>query len=710
MLETRVTVSQDEDNLVDFILPETDSRIESVTVSAAALSVPEEIKSSHFQIFGSEIVRSPGTLQDLSQYVQSLPGVAKGLNDLGDQLQVRGGNSYENLYVIDNIDVPDVSHFSQFASSGGLFSVLDASLIQDANFFSGGYPAPFGNAASSVLQIAEREGSREGVHGRVSLDLLDGGVSLEGPFGSSSGGVHKGSWIVGFRRSFIDLLEHSSDTGRQGGFPTLYTYNAKVSYNLTARDKVWLVNVSDTDSVVAQPRVGQKNDQEIDNYVVGYDSFRSSNGLNWQHVFGASGIGLLAVTDTEGSIHANVKDILFRGVPPAGESVPQQIANATQIASDDQQEGETDLKYDFTFTSGFWGKLQAGASAKFVHSHYDFSRPYGDQNPYSLDPYVNPVSSRERVRETQPGAYVQLTRNVAKRLNVTIGGRFDDFRFIGQRRYSPRAGVRYQISERVSLHASAGKYYQQPPWQFLTAFRGENGALYPIHADHFVAGATFQQSAATRIAVEVYRKNYRDYPVSTQFPQLTLANIAEFTTPNEVIFPVVSSGRGRSQGVELLVERKFGDRWFGQANFSAAESFAAALDGAHRQGTLNYPYIGNVLGGVHVSPHWTVSARATYLSGRPYTPFDSALSSQQRRAIYDLAEVNGRHLPSYFRLDVRLDHDGTLLGKPLNWYLGALNASGGNTITGYEWNRRTNLPQIDRETGVFPVLGAELRF
>ncbi|MDQ3488673.1 MAG: hypothetical protein M3468_13220 [Acidobacteriota bacterium] len=80
-------------------------------------------------------------------------------------------------------------------------SILDSELIQDVTFLSGGYPAPYVNRTSSVLQIAQREGSREHFRGWGTLGFAGAGTILEGPI---DGG--RGSWILSARRSFLDIF------------------------------------------------------------------------------------------------------------------------------------------------------------------------------------------------------------------------------------------------------------------------------------------------------------------------------------------------------------------------------------------------------------------------------------------------------------------------------------------------------------------------
>ena len=194
-------------------------------MTAPAFQAPEEVKNSGFLVQPREILKSAGALQDVSRYVQGLPGVAIGTNDFRNDIIVRGGSPLENLFVVDNVEIPNINTFANFASAGGTVSLLDAELLQDVTFLTGGYPAPYINRTSSVLQVTQREGSRQAFGGWATLGFAGAGVILEGPI---NGG--KGSWVVSARRSFLDLF--TDDVGF-GGVPVLYTINAKAVYDLT---------------------------------------------------------------------------------------------------------------------------------------------------------------------------------------------------------------------------------------------------------------------------------------------------------------------------------------------------------------------------------------------------------------------------------------------------------------------------------------------
>ena len=177
-----------------------------------------------------------------------------------------------------------------------------------------------------------------------------------------------------------------------------------------------------------------------------------------------------------------------------------------------------------------------------------------------------------------------------------------------------------------------------------------------------------------------------------------------------MLLPLTSGGRGRAQGIELFMEKKFNNKWFGQANFALSQARHGGLDGILRPGSFDYPFVANFVGGYRLTPKWELSTRASYLSGRPFTPFNEALSVAQRRGIFDLDRVNAERLPAYIRIDIRLDRTFTVRDKPLLVFLGVQNVVNRQNVAGYTWNRRLNEPQVTDQLGLFPLIGMEWRF
>lgn len=681
-------------------IPAADRLKDSVTVTAAAFVTAEEVKTSAFLIQRSEILSSAGALQDVSRFVQALPGVSPGAVDFRNDLIVRGGSPLENLFIVDNIEIPNINAFANFSSAGGSVSLLDTALIEDVTFLTGGFPAAYGQRVSSVLQIAQREGDRRRFRGRGTLGFAGAGTVLEGPIAG-----RRGSWVVSLRRSFLDLF--TNDIGI-GGVPVVYTLNGKAVLDLTPRDRVWAATVSGKDRI----RLGLTDDSEPDeplaDFDIRYRGWRSANGLNWQRLF-TRGVGLFGVTHSTATATSQVKDLLLDGVPAPGTPADDAIAAGAVVFRESSREVETSLKYDLTTYVRGSTKFQSGVTLKRVGLDYDTTAPRGTDSPFAATPGLNAFALNRSFATYLFGAYAQTSTELRGRAGLTLGVRIDRFAYLDETRVGPRAGLSVTLGRGWSWRASAGRYFQQPPFLFLTAFP-QNAQLDPLRADHLVTGVAYQPSPRTRTSVEVYGKRYASYPVSLDFPALSLANVGDTFNTREVLFPMSSDGRGRATGLELSVERKPGGRWFGQANVSIARARHAGLDGVLRPGSYDSTVIANLDGGVQWPPGWITTARVAWVSGRPFTPIDETASRAAGRGVFDLTAVNGARASDYFRLDLRIERTLTVRSGRLTIFGGVQNATNRRNFAGYYWSRRSNSVQFQEQMGIFPLAGLDWSF
>jgi hypothetical protein len=691
ILSGRVSVRAGLENQIGVTLPALDAVQESITVSASVFVAPEEVKTSSFLVERQEIFKSAVAQMDVSRYIQSLPGVGVGRSGMRNDLIVRGGSPLENLFVVDNIEIPNINTFANFASAGGLTSILDADLIRDVNFMTGGYPAPFVNRTSSVLQIATREGTRDDFKARLSMSILTGGMILEGPLGRGK----KGSWVTSVKRSFLEVVSGSFD----GAPPVIYTFNTKAIYDLSPRDRVWVANFSAIDSIHLAPKLDPATDdpQRVD---LDYRGRRFATGFNWQHLFGSRGVGLFGLSHSQARVKQTVKDVGRHGLP---------VADTPILYRENNGEGETTLKYDLTTNVPVFGKLQVGGNFKAFRIRYDAAQPLGVDNPFSEVRDVNPFSLTKNFTTNQSGAYFQSSRNLISRLNLTWGGRFDNYKLLGESRFSPRVGLSYRVNDKLSLRTSYGHYYQQPLFLVTESF-AQNRKLTPIRATHMVAGLTYIFGPSVRMTAEVYQKDYKDYPVSVQFPSFSLASAGDTFDVTEILMPYTSAGRGKARGMEIFVEKKFRGRWFAQANLSISSTKFSGLDGVGRPGSYDYPTVFNAVVGYELTKKWDVSAAVRMMSGRPYTPFNEALSTEQNREIYDLTRINGLRAPAYFRPDIRFDRTFTVREKPLLFWVGIQNVTSRRNVFGVRWNQNTNRSENLRQEGFFPLIGIDWTF
>jgi hypothetical protein len=671
---------------VEVVLTEPATLQQSIEIRESFFLAPEEIKTSQFVIPAPEINSSPAALKDISRYVQTLPGVLFGTNDFRNDLIVRGGSPLENLYIVDNVEIPNINHFANFASAGGPVGQINTELLSDLTFLSGGYPAPYANRLSSVLQLTQREGSREGLRAHASLGFGGGGAILEGPLGK------RGSWLASARRSFLDLV--TDDIGF-GGVPVYLNFQGKALYDLDDRNRVWFSNLGGRDEILIRPQAERKGMQASDRYNVDSFGWRNASGLNWQRILGREGVSLLGLTHSHGSVNNQVGDLSIGGALVSRQRSTEDEANA---------------KWDATFELARLGKLQAGANARWHWIGYDLANPLGLENPFSPEPgRVNRLFIREDFTATQQGVYVQATRQITPRLNLTAGARWDRFGFLGRSRISPRAAFSWRLLSRVQAHFSYGRYFQQPFFLFLCADPVNRG-LTPMRSDHLVAGLSWNPQPGLRMTLEAYEKRYGAYPVSLEYPQVTLAAAGDAFGPNYYLLPLTSVGSGRARGVEFYARKTLEERWYGQFNLAVSESRHRALDGVLRPGGFDARFAVNLTAGYRFRRRWEAGIRNTLFSGRPFTPFDRELSRAQNRDIFDLGQVNAVRARAYHRLDIRVDRYWNTGSGTLNLYFGVQNALNRANFMAQVWDFRRNEATTWTQMRMFPIGGMEWRF
>ncbi|MEM9987315.1 MAG: TonB-dependent receptor, partial [Bacteroidota bacterium] len=152
---------------------------------------------------------------DLMKVVQLLPGVTKG-GEGTTSILVRGGDPDQNLILLDEAVVYNVSHLF------GFFSVFNADALKDLTVIKGGFPAQYGGRLSSVLDITMKEGNLQTYHLKGGIGLLSSRLTFEGPIVKE-----KGSFSISGRRTYIDQVLGLIDVTVPYFF---YDLNAKANY------------------------------------------------------------------------------------------------------------------------------------------------------------------------------------------------------------------------------------------------------------------------------------------------------------------------------------------------------------------------------------------------------------------------------------------------------------------------------------------------
>ncbi len=650
----------------------------------AAYFTPAVEGSTSTQTLNSEAIRrAPGVQEDVVRAVALLPGVGvtqPGRNDL----VVRGGAPFENLFLVDGIEVPNINHFGTQGSTGGPLSLINVDAVEQASFSAGGFAAKYGDRTASVTSISLREGNRTRFGGEFTLSATGGFAVAEGPLGE------RGSFYVSARRSYLDFLFKAAGFGF---VPSYSDLQVKAVQDISTRDKLSFLFIGADGTVTF---FNDDEDQRYDNSRVAAPTQQQYfSGLTWRRLV-PRGIFDLTLGRTWTQFQTVQNDSL---------NPPNTIFRAFST------EGEQSLRADLTLQATSRVEFNVGAVARYASNlRYDLLLPGALRTDASDTP--QPLAVDTTFTADRQALYTQFAWQATPRLRTTVGLRADRYGFLdGAARSSPRLGARYAVTERTALTASAGRYWQTPSFIWLVG-DPTNALLKPFRADQAVLGVEHLLRDDVKLQFEVFAKGYSQYPRRLFRPQAVLSPSGFDDVTSDIPFglePLSAEAKGRSFGAELFVQKQLSDiPLFGLASVSVARTTFDGADGVSRAGSFDTRAIGNAVLGWRPNPKWELSGKFRIASGLPTTPFITAGPNAGRQ---DFTQWNdGERLPVFHSLDVRVDRRWSLRRVQLVGYFDIQNVYGRENVSGIQWNQRTQMAEQNTSIGLLPSIGFSIEF
>ncbi len=171
---------------------------------------------------------------DLIKTLQMQPGVSSG-TELLSGFYVHGGDGSDNLFLLDGVQIYQVSHLI------GLFSSFNTDVVESLDFYKSGFPARYGSKMSSVVDVTTRDGDFHDYHGTFALGLIDGRFQLEGPLWKG-----KTSFNVGLRRTWMEtvtvpvfaMMNRTNKPDRQNARYAFSDLNARVTHKFSETNRL----------------------------------------------------------------------------------------------------------------------------------------------------------------------------------------------------------------------------------------------------------------------------------------------------------------------------------------------------------------------------------------------------------------------------------------------------------------------------------------
>lgn len=649
---------------------------DTIEVNSRYFKKDEKANTGFINTGYEELKKTPGTADDVIRYFQSSEGVSIG-SDMANEYIVRGGAPHENMIMIDNIELPNPNHFGPPGTNSGALSYLNIQMINETNFYTGGFPVTYGDKLSSVLDINFRDGNEKKYHGSLDLSIGGLGITAEGPISK------KLTYLLSARRSYFELFKEQF---RDLPIPNYWDVNLKLNYKLSNNQTISLTSIAAIDNANNPDSTlpNQKKNIRIKLFTNGVNYFKEKHDVKF--------------------ILTTFHNLSFYNV----DYLASLATFNTALMYLDSRENELGLNAHliYNFNKNITTDLISGIRYYNSKDTLFTSSWSNESNCYSPHEELNKTLN---IIKCFAGINLNF-KSSDEKLILNTGARIDYVNYLTNKlNVSPRAGLTYKLSKKTSLSGSVGIYRQTPEILWLLADE-ENRNLLSLKIYNYVLGVEHYIFPNIRINAEAYYKQYKNYPVDVYNPIFIYINSGMDILPN-FIHKAVSSGNGYFTGLDLSLQYKNNGRGFyGKINFSFTKSAFAALEGGIQPAEFDYGKQALIIAGYQIPDEWAFGIRVKYSGSRPMVSFDSLNSAQTGTIYFNKERYLKDKLPYYMRVDLRIDKMFRFWNLNGSVYAEIENLFNKDNIFEYFWDETHNKSIAFYQWSILPVLGFNVKF
>jgi hypothetical protein len=663
-----------------------------VVISSTVVQKRAEQSTSVTKLTRDEVLNSPGSLDDVNRVLQTHAAAIGTGDDMYNDFMVRGGDDNENIFLIDDIEVNNLSHWGLEYGSGGAISTLHPDFIRDIDFYAGGFPALFPPRLSSISDIHFREGSKTDRKYQIDMNMAGFGTFLEGPIVKE-----KASYMINARISVLDLMNTFLDLE---GLPQYQNGQAKFVYDINPGNTLLLNLLAGTESIDLE----SENAKE-DNWRWEEEGKRAIGGLQWRRQSDISNNKLLF----SGIYHR------YNGYGIQDDSIYYNDLRA--------QRERFQLKDNLSIFIRENDVLNIGASVdreKFYDrsssdAYYVHADILGDSTFYYYKgkPDTSVIQENLRIFDAEYEDTSMVNYRISgylgyslflNRLKLNLGLRNDYFTLVEKNGLSPRLGVSYDAGPAGTFSVSSGLYYQYPAY-VNELYNTENIDKYELQRNmQVVAGYEKELSDVVIAGAEMYYKYY------DREPDYVIEDGERTISSNKN-----SYGEKRAYGLELYLQKKRIDLFYYQLSYTFFNSKQKYANGKWYLDDNNIRNCANIILGSNLNKNNSILVRLDISEGYPYTPIDFKSSNATLKTAYSTSKGwNPERRETRVKLSLRYNFKLYFKRVNVTAYIEAQNLLNQRDVVQEWYARGAKFGQgyIDQylSRGIFPVGGMTVDF
>ena len=560
---------------------------------------------------GASLAAQPALGEDAIRALGRLPGIAQG--GISAQSSIRGGETGEVLTLLDGFPLRQAFHLPGYQS---VFGVLDPGLIEEAEVYTGGFPARYGNRMAGVFDLHTIDAMKEP---RTAL-----GLSVFNASARSGGSIAPlgAEWLVSARGGVLRHLLRAVDS--DAGTPTYGDVYARMNVGDVSSLRISGNLLWSRDELTIS-RETRGEDAQIDSRTR-YMWLRGDH--DWSDDLQAS---LWLGHSTIESVRTGTIDNPAMGTGGVDDHRSSQVA---------------ELRGRLAWRPGPSHWLEAGAEWTKEDAHYRYASDI--QFPAAVAELFgrNPMQSRqidldpERERASLFVTHRwQLTDRLVSELGLRAQRTITDGTTTEDWLYDPRVNLRWQVADATSLRLHWGKFLQTDEVHELKVEDGLTAFPDPQRSEHLIVGLDHRLSGGAALRIEGFRK-LQSAPRPRYENLLDTLTLIPEIAPDRVL---IAPRSAEMRGVELSItsEQTVATRWLSVAWSDAVDHVGG--ESVPRSWDQSWA----ITAGMDRSRgNWRLGAIASAHRGWPTTRVEDN----------NLAARNRDRLPIFATLDLRAEY------------------------------------------------------
>ena len=594
-----------------------------------------------------ETERYAGTWFDPARMAANYAGVMA-VADQRNDIIIRGNSPAGLLWRLEGVNIPNPNHFGTLGTTGGPISILNNNLLTNSDFYTGAFPAEYGNSLSGVFDLKMRTGNNEKREYVAQAGLNGFEFGLEGPFRKRVTGKGKSSYLLNYRYSTLGVFNALGIRFGVSAIPQYQDLSFKLNFPSTRFGSFSLFGIGGKSFVDLSQSKQKASDWTFGRtgFNTRYGSDMGAAGLTHLLFFG-DGSRLRTTLAVSGSRATTRADSASWGNP----GKPYYRDNSWEVIT--SLSGEYRKKFSARDHAG------VGISAEWFGVHYLDSlylRRFGKMTELT--------STKGRSMALLQG-FAEVRHRFSEALSLYGGLHSQFFTLNGSFSLEPRLSLSWDLGGEQTLGIGTGMHSQLQPrlFYFLQTHPSDSVSLLTnknlgfSRSDQAVISYDVRLAPDWRFKAESYYQHLTRIPVEQRPSYFSIINYGSeyYGTRADSL---VNRGTGYNCGLELTLEKFLSGNYYLLFTASFFDSKYRGSDGILRNTLYNGNYVLNALGGysLQLGKYHSLSLDMKTVSagGKRYIPVDMNASRTAGDRVFDYSQAYCNRFPAYFRLDGRI--------------------------------------------------------